>query len=125
MEKMDIIKLLNLSKKISCEIESSVSKEKINNIVNNIVKNTNQEDMDFIFNKVIDYLKNNDISNDNDLNKKSQSLCVVCLTNKSNTSFIHEDTAHLCCCQECSNNFKSGDNCPICRQKIDKTIKTY
>jgi hypothetical protein len=135
---MDITKLLHLSKQIADEFSGSFSNEKLNNMIHN----TNQEDIDFIVTKIKDYMTNTNYINDNNSNKdknknkykykykknrskKSQSLCVVCLVNKSNTSFIHGDTAHLCCCQECSINFDSNDNCPICRKKIDNKVKTY
>ena len=139
---MDTEKLFHLAKKIADDISSSVSHEKLINAINN----NNEEELDFCMRKIKDYMTDKftlkddisikDTNKDKNkyknkykykkkINKKPNTLCVVCLTNKSNISFVHGETGHLCCCQECSTNFDCDDKCPICRNNIDNIIKIY
>jgi len=48
--------------------------------------------------------------------------CVICFAKERNVAFIHDDTGHFVCCKECASKC---DTCPMCRQKIDKTINIY
>ena len=51
---------------------------------------------------------------------KSERLCVVCLTKDKNVLLL--PCAHLTTCLECSFNMQ---NCPLCRSKIQATVRTY
>jgi hypothetical protein len=61
------------------------------------------------------------------INKKKvkNGKCVICLDKKSVISFIHGNTGHLICCNECSENFSIYDKCPLCRKNIDNIVKIY
>jgi len=57
--------------------------------------------------------------------KKLQQLsdemkCKVCLDNEADVCFI--PCGHLCTCVQCANKLKQ---CPICRTKIQQSIRTY
>lgn len=51
---------------------------------------------------------------------KSERLCVICLNKDKNVLFL--PCAHLAACLDCSFNLQ---NCPICRSKIQATVRTY
>ena len=51
---------------------------------------------------------------------KSERLCVICLSKDKNVLFL--PCAHLAACLDCSFNLQ---NCPICRSKIQATVRTY
>jgi hypothetical protein len=51
---------------------------------------------------------------------KSERLCVICLNKDKNVLFL--PCAHLAACLDCSFNLL---NCPICRSKIQATVRTY
>eukprot|EP01084_Bolivina_argentea_P142220 249837_1 len=52
------------------------------------------------------------------------NICTVCIGKKINTVFI--PCGHQSCCFECYEKEKRRfNNCPICRQRILKTIKTF
>lgn len=51
---------------------------------------------------------------------KSERLCVVCLSQDKNVLFL--PCAHLASCLDCSFNMQS---CPLCRSKIQATVRTY
>jgi hypothetical protein len=50
--------------------------------------------------------------------------CIICYDAVINTVIL--PCGHLCICWECSNTLtEKKSNCPLCRQPIDKIIKTY
>lgn len=51
---------------------------------------------------------------------KNERLCVVCLGREKNVLFL--PCAHLTACLECS---LSLQNCPMCRSKIQATVRTF
>ena len=51
---------------------------------------------------------------------KNERLCAVCLINDKNMLFL--PCAHLASCLDCSFNMQ---NCPLCRSKIQATVRTY
>jgi E3 ubiquitin-protein ligase Mdm2 len=52
--------------------------------------------------------------------------CSICLTNQIDSTIVHGETGHMCCCYKCAVDLKKAkSNCPICRQSIDAVIKTY
>eukprot|EP00658_Telonema_sp_P-2_P011884 TRINITY_DN14546_c0_g1_i8.p3 TRINITY_DN14546_c0_g1~~TRINITY_DN14546_c0_g1_i8.p3 ORF type:complete len:108 (-),score=23.99 TRINITY_DN14546_c0_g1_i8:361-684(-) len=54
-------------------------------------------------------------------------LCLVCLGAQKQTTFVHGDTGHSCCCVECAELFKQQGcgTCPLCREHIEKVIRQY
>ena len=51
---------------------------------------------------------------------KNERLCVICLTKDKNVLFL--PCAHLASCLECSLSLKA---CPICRSKIQASVRTF
>ena len=51
---------------------------------------------------------------------KSERLCVICLSKDKNVLFL--PCAHLAACLDCSFNLQT---CPICRSKIQATVRTF
>ncbi len=52
--------------------------------------------------------------------------CIICLINPINAGFLHGKTTHIVTCYTCAKKTKSRNpECPICRRKIDKIIKTF
>jgi hypothetical protein len=51
---------------------------------------------------------------------KNERLCVVCLDKVKNIIFL--PCAHLAACLECSFSLQ---NCPMCRTKIQATVRTF
>ncbi|KAL1225325.1 E3 ubiquitin-protein ligase SP1 [Cardamine amara subsp. amara] len=47
-------------------------------------------------------------------------LCVICLEQEYNAVFVQ--CGHMCCCTTCSSHLT---NCPLCRKRIDKVVRTY
>lgn len=74
--------------------------------------------------KNIKEIQDNANKTDNGANKNEDNednyLCVICLTDKKNVAFL--PCKHLCCCEECSKKVKE---CPMCRKKVEDTIKLY
>ena len=55
-------------------------------------------------------------------------LCLVCLDAKKQTTFVHGDTGHSCCCMECAKLFEETETkavCPLCRCSIERIIRQY
>jgi hypothetical protein len=68
----------------------------------------------------INYKKHeNDYKEENE-RLKNERLCVICLTKDKNVLFL--PCAHLAACLECSMSLKT---CPICRSKIQATVRTF
>ena len=57
---------------------------------------------------------------DNDADKE---ICKVCLNNKINTVLV--PCGHRCICEDCGKSLGASKKCPICRQKIQKVMKTF
>jgi E3 ubiquitin-protein ligase Mdm2 len=56
----------------------------------------------------------------------SDLRCVVCLTSERNATIVHGETGHVVCCLICARILKArGDNCPVCRMKIDVVIQHF
>jgi len=51
---------------------------------------------------------------------KEQMKCKICMDNTVCISFL--PCGHLCCCAECA---PAMVRCPICRQIIKGSVKTY
>lgn len=51
---------------------------------------------------------------------KNERLCAICLTKEKNVLFL--PCAHLTACLDCSFSFQ---NCPMCRAKIQATVRTF
>ena len=65
-------------------------------------------------------ISNLNISEEKNDKENIDVRCVICLENNKNYLFL--PCKHLACCENCSKNIK---NCPICRKKIDSTLKIY
>lgn len=70
-------------------------------------------------------MSSRDMTNVDDLKEenerlKNERLCVVCLGREKNVLFL--PCAHLTACLECS---LSLQNCPMCRSKIQATVRTF
>ena len=56
--------------------------------------------------------------------KISTNLCMVCLINPKNSTFIHTKLGHTMCCYNCAKKYwKENPNCPVCNRKIERVIK--
>ena len=51
---------------------------------------------------------------------KEAQICKICMESEANIVFL--PCGHLCCCARCA---AALGNCPICRQYIRGTVKTY
>lgn len=47
-------------------------------------------------------------------------ICVICLEQEYNTVFV--PCGHMCCCTACCVHLA---NCPLCRRRIDQTVKAF
>ena len=63
--------------------------------------------------------KENNLKEENE-RLKNERLCVICLTKDKNVLFL--PCAHLAACLECSLSLKT---CPICRSKIQASVRTF
>ena len=54
---------------------------------------------------------------------KKEGLCCICLSQKTSTICI--PCGHACMCKQCSNKYKIGDNCPICRKRIQNMFDFF
>jgi hypothetical protein len=108
-ENNDQLKLSNQSQELN-DTEMNLTKEQINKL-DIINSNNNKETM------VID--DKNVLIEENE-RLKSERLCVICLSKDKNVLFL--PCAHLAACLDCSFNLQ---NCPICRSKIQATVRTY
>jgi len=56
----------------------------------------------------------------------NESLCVVCLTDARNATFVHGETGHIACCLLCARALQArGDSCPVCRLPVDVVIQHF
>ena len=61
-----------------------------------------------------------------DLAVGNESLCVVCLTDARNATFVHGETGHIACCLLCARALQArGDSCPVCRLPVDVVIQHF
>ena len=51
---------------------------------------------------------------------KEQRLCKICMDKDIGVVFL--PCGHLICCVQCAPSLK---DCPLCRQQIQGTVKTY
>jgi hypothetical protein len=54
--------------------------------------------------------------------RSQQNLCVICLDNEK--SVLLMPCRHLCVCEECANRANLA-RCPVCRDRIEQTIKVF
>nr|XP_039257848.1 uncharacterized protein LOC120334400 isoform X1 [Styela clava] len=55
------------------------------------------------------------------LNKiEEERMCKICFSNPADMVFV--PCGHMCCCMQCT---QAITQCPMCRKKIQKAIKTY
>lgn len=55
-----------------------------------------------------------------------EQLCVVCMAEPRTMSFVHGDSAHLCCCAECAAAVRAQHQpCPLCRQPIETVVRQF
>mmetsp|Transcript_11981 Transcript_11981/g.16204 ORF Transcript_11981/g.16204 Transcript_11981/m.16204 type:complete len:433 (+) Transcript_11981:110-1408(+) len=56
----------------------------------------------------------------------NDALCVVCLSARRNSTFVHGETGHIACCLSCARALKArGDTCPVCRMTIERVIQHF
>ena len=52
--------------------------------------------------------------------------CIICMSQKRNTVFVHGTDAHQICCYSCAIKVYNNDKkCPTCRKTIDSYAKVY
>ena len=95
--------------------------------INNFLENNNAEFLLILMQKADENIQslNNlkmETKPEQEMSSTKNELCVICLENKSTITFIHGQIGHMCSCEKCSLNFKNGDNCPLCRKKIDNIV---
>ena len=56
---------------------------------------------------------------------EEESLCVICLAAERTVGFMHGRSVHRCVCAECSELFKVGSPCPLCRQPVEVVVAVY
>jgi hypothetical protein len=55
-----------------------------------------------------------------------ENACVVCMQAPKDGAVIHGNTCHLCCCYLCAVRLRRrGNVCPICRLKVERTVKVF
>ena len=56
-----------------------------------------------------------------------EDACVVCLSERATTGFLHGGTVHRCCCADCAQDINSAANklCPVCRQPFSAVLKVF
>ena len=102
----------------------------INNNNNNNDQNYDNNNNDSEYEEVPDDIDPNfnnveklPVNNEHDeIAKDGDKTCVVCLINKNNYCIV--PCGHQCICYKCSKHSSLKD-CPICRVKIEKTIRVY
>jgi E3 ubiquitin-protein ligase Mdm2 len=68
----------------------------------------------------------NENSNNRGGGNHTDLRCVVCLTSERNATIVHGETGHVVCCLVCARILKArGDNCPVCRCRIDVVIQHF
>jgi len=61
-----------------------------------------------------------------DSNAGEDRECVVCLAAPRTATIVHGETGHIACCMECARVLKArGDQCPVCRMRIDLVIQHF
>lgn len=54
------------------------------------------------------------------------TVCLVCFAAIRNASFLHGDSTHTVCCVQCAEAIMArGGTCPLCRQQIERLIKSF
>lgn len=55
-----------------------------------------------------------------------EMLCLVCLVEMRNATFVHGETGHIACCLKCARAlFGRHDPCPVCRMPVDTVIQHF
>ncbi|KAK7194591.1 Zinc finger, C3HC4 type (RING finger) containing protein [Novymonas esmeraldas] len=58
---------------------------------------------------------------DEDEEEEEEGLCVICLTNRKDTTIL--PCRHMCLCNECAAHLRLSNNrCPLCRGNIDRVM---
>jgi hypothetical protein len=100
-------------------VSKDMEMEDLNLKKSNIVLTTQEKIEDTGATGALDIERSNLLREENE-RLKSERLCVVCLTKDKNVLLL--PCAHLTTCLECS---FSMQNCPLCRSKIQATVRTY
>ena len=67
-----------------------------------------------------------DTLNTADQSKSQTDVCIICLSQPRNASFVHGHTGHQVCCIECADKMKATKKrCPVCRKKIQLVVKNF
>ena len=56
-----------------------------------------------------------------------EDACVVCLSARATTGFLHNDSVHRCCCGPCAADVNAAPTklCPVCRQPYSAVLKVF
>lgn len=56
-----------------------------------------------------------------------EGMCLICNERVRNAGLLHGDSVHTVTCIECAGDLmkSASANCPMCRQPIEKVLKTY
>ena len=58
--------------------------------------------------------------------KGQADVCIICLSQPRNASFVHGHTGHQVCCIDCAEKMKATKKrCPVCRKKIQLVVKNF
>lgn len=53
------------------------------------------------------------------------TACCICLGEDLTHGFLHKGSVHVVCCVECAGEFKTGDQCPVCNQRVEQVVKMH
>lgn len=56
---------------------------------------------------------------------QSDDMCSICLSEPKTHGCLHGDTIHKFACSGCITRFNTGENCPICREPIERIVQTF
>jgi len=57
---------------------------------------------------------------------RQQHICVICLMEPVNATFVHGNSGHTCCCYNCATTLgRRRPTCPICRAPIERVIYNF
>lgn len=56
----------------------------------------------------------------------ADNTCVVCMDAAMDAGLLHAGSVHVCCCMKCAQLLhESGDDCPLCRVKIESVVRAF
>lgn len=53
------------------------------------------------------------------------SECIVCWDAPREVTLVHGQTGHFVCCQTCADDLPEPRECPICREPVEKAVRTF